>query len=53
MERDLRIQAEVIYRIKHTLLAAPDVKLTDLTRIRSTLQAATQHREGSPWNWNF
>jgi prephenate dehydratase len=42
MEHDLRIQAEVIMRIQHTLMAAPGAKLTHLKRVRSTLQALTQ-----------
>ena len=36
MERDLRIRAEVIMRVQHTLMAAPGVKLADLRRVRST-----------------
>ncbi len=36
MERDLRIQAEIIMRVQHTLMAAPGVKLKDLKRVRST-----------------
>lgn len=42
MERDLRIRAEVIMRIQHTLMAAPGVKLADLRRVRSTLQSLNQ-----------
>jgi prephenate dehydratase len=42
MERDLRIQAEVILRIQHTLMALPGVKLSKLKRVRSTLQSLTQ-----------
>jgi prephenate dehydratase len=42
MEHDLRIQAEVILRIKHTLMAAPGVQLKDIKRVRSTLQSLTQ-----------
>jgi prephenate dehydratase len=42
MERDLRIQAEVILRIRHTLMAVPGVKLADLKRVRSTLQSLNQ-----------
>jgi len=42
MERDLRIQAEVMLRVKHTLMAAPGVKLNALKRVRSTLQSMTQ-----------
>jgi prephenate dehydratase len=36
MERDLRIRAEIIMRVQHTLMAAPGVKLKDLKRVRST-----------------
>lgn len=42
MEHDLRIQAEVILRIRHTLMAVPGVTLSDLKRVRSTLQSLTQ-----------
>jgi prephenate dehydratase len=42
MERDLRIQAEVIVHVEHSLMAAPGVKLTDLKRIRSTRQSLNQ-----------
>lgn len=42
MERDLRIQAETIVRIQHTLMAAPGVKLSNLKRVRSTLQTLNQ-----------
>lgn len=42
MERDLRIRAEVIMRIQHTLMAAPGVKLHDLKRVRSTLLSLNQ-----------
>ncbi|HHJ05991.1 MAG TPA: prephenate dehydratase [Anaerolineae bacterium] len=42
MERDLRIQAEVIMRVRHTLMAAPGVKLADLKRVRSTPQSLRQ-----------
>ncbi len=51
MERDLRIQAEVIMRVQHTLMAAPGVGLADLKRVRSTPQSLNQcdkfiHRYG-------
>jgi prephenate dehydratase len=36
MEHDLRIQAEVIMRVQHTLMAMPGVNLNDLKRVRST-----------------
>jgi prephenate dehydratase len=42
MERDLRIRAEVILHIQHTLMAAPGAKLADLKRVRSTLQSLNQ-----------
>ena len=42
MEHDLRIQAEVILRIQHTLMGVPGAKLADLTRVRSTLQSLNQ-----------
>lgn len=42
MERDLRIQAEVIMRVQHTLMAAPGVKLADLKRVKSTLLSLQQ-----------
>jgi len=42
MERDLRIQAETIVRIQHTLMAVPGAKLSKLKRVRSTLQTLNQ-----------
>ncbi|MCB0164791.1 MAG: prephenate dehydratase [Anaerolineae bacterium] len=42
MERDLRIQAEIIMRIQHTLMAAPGTKLSSLKRIRSSSQSLRQ-----------
>ena len=42
MERDLRIQAEVIVHVEHSLMVAPGVKLADLKRIRSTRQSLNQ-----------
>lgn len=42
MERDLRIQAETIVRIQHTLMATPGLKLSELKRVRSTLQTLNQ-----------
>ncbi len=42
LERDLRIRAEVILRIEHTLMAVEGVKLSDLKRVRSTLQSLNQ-----------
>ncbi len=42
MEHDLRIQAEVIMRIQHTLMALPGVKIDGLKRVRSTLQSLNQ-----------
>lgn len=42
MEHDLRIQAEVIIHIEHTLMAAPGVTLADLKRVRSTRHSLNQ-----------
>lgn len=42
MERDLRIRAEIIMRVQHTLMAAPGAKLSDLKQVRSTIQALNQ-----------
>ena len=42
MEHDLRIQAEVIIHIQHTLMAVPGAKLADLKRVRSTQQSLNQ-----------
>jgi prephenate dehydratase len=42
MEHDLRIRAEVILHIQHTLMAASGAKLADLKRVRSTLQSLNQ-----------
>ncbi len=42
MEHDLRIQAEIIIHIQHTLMAAPGGKLHELKRVRSTLPALNQ-----------
>jgi len=42
MEHDLRIRAEVIIHIQHTLMAAPGVALKSLKRVRSTLQSLNQ-----------
>jgi len=42
MEHDLRIQAEVILRIQHTLMATPGTKLADLKRVRSSQQSLNQ-----------
>jgi prephenate dehydratase len=42
LDRDLRIQAEVIHHIQHTLMAIPGVKLADLKRVRSTLLSLNQ-----------
>ena len=45
MERDLRVQAEVILRVRHVLMAGPDTSLSDLKRARSHPQALAQCRE--------
>ena len=42
MDHDLRIQAEIIQRVCHTLMAAPGVSLEQLKRVRSSQQALTQ-----------
>ncbi len=42
MDYDLRIQAEAILRIQHTLMAVPGAKLEELKRVRSTPQSLTQ-----------
>jgi prephenate dehydratase len=42
MEHDLRIRAEVILHIQHTLMATPGSRLADLKRVRSTLQSLNQ-----------
>jgi prephenate dehydratase len=42
MEHDLRIRAEIIMRIQHTLMAAPGVKLSGLRRVRSSQQSLNQ-----------
>jgi prephenate dehydratase len=42
MERDLRVCAETILRVRHMLLAIPGTKLTDLERVRSHPQALAQ-----------
>jgi prephenate dehydratase len=42
LERDLRIRAEVIMRIRYTLMAAPGVTMAQLRRVRSSQQALSQ-----------
>lgn len=42
MEYDLRVQAEVILRVRHTLMAAPGTTLQDVKRARSHPQALAQ-----------
>jgi prephenate dehydratase len=42
MERDLRIYAETILQVRHTLLALPGTTLDDLKRVRSHPQALAQ-----------
>lgn len=42
MERDLRIQAETIMRVRHTFMAAPGTNIKNLRRVRSTQQALNQ-----------
>ncbi len=42
MEHDLRVWAEVIYRVRHMLMAVPGVKMSDLKRVMSHPQALAQ-----------
>jgi prephenate dehydratase len=42
MEHDLRIQAEVIVHVQHTLMALPGVDIAAIKRVRSTLPSLTQ-----------
>jgi prephenate dehydratase len=42
LERDLRIYAEVILRVRHMLLAIPGTELADVERVRSHPQALAQ-----------
>jgi len=42
MERDLRVYAEAILRVRHMLLALPGVALDELKRVRSHPQALAQ-----------
>jgi prephenate dehydratase len=42
MDHDLRVNAEVILRVHHMLLAPPGTKLEDLKRVRSHPQALAQ-----------
>jgi prephenate dehydratase len=42
MEHDLRVRAEVIFRVQHMLMAAPGTQLGDLKRIKSHPQALAQ-----------
>ncbi len=42
LDHDLRVQAEVIVRVQHCLVAPPDVKLSDLKRVKSHPQALAQ-----------
>ena len=42
MEHDLRVRAEVILRVRHKLMAAPDTELADLERVKSHPQALAQ-----------
>jgi len=58
MERDLRIQAEIIMHVRHTLMAIPGANLADLKRVRSTLQSLNQcekfiSRHGLEWLPSF
>ncbi|MDF1512853.1 MAG: prephenate dehydratase [Anaerolineae bacterium] len=42
LERDLRINAEVIYHVKHMLMAMPGTKFEDIKCVRSHPQALSQ-----------
>jgi prephenate dehydratase len=42
VEHDLRVHAEVIFRVRHMLLALPGTQLTDIKRVRSHPQALAQ-----------
>jgi len=42
LDRDLRIRAEVILRVRHTLMAGSGIQLADLKRVRSSQQALSQ-----------
>jgi prephenate dehydratase len=42
LERDLRINAEVIYHVQHMLMAVPGTRIEDIKRVRSHPQALTQ-----------
>lgn len=42
LEHDLRVQAEVILRVRHMLLAPPGTTLDDITRVQSHPQALAQ-----------
>lgn len=42
LDHDLRVQAEVIVRVQHCLLAPPGVKLSDIKRVKSHPQALAQ-----------
>jgi len=45
LEHDLRVQAEVILKIRHMLMAPPGTKMSDLKRARSHPQALEQCRQ--------
>jgi prephenate dehydratase len=42
LDHDLRVQAEIIFRIEHMLLAAPGTRLQDIRRVKSHPQALSQ-----------
>lgn len=45
MDRDLRVQAEVILHVRHMLMAAPGMRMSDMQRARSHPQALAQCRQ--------
>jgi prephenate dehydratase len=44
-DRDMRVQAEVVLRVRHMLIAAPGTEVADLKRARSHPQALSQCRQ--------
>lgn len=53
LERDLRVWGEIIFRVRHTLLAPPGTSLEDVQRVRSHPQALAQcERYINNHGWN-